>query len=73
MNSLISLLLASPPPAHERWWLSGTFHCLVQVFVYSCILIKSVILVTREGVREKGRLSITCQSLMLSRYSTISF
>lgn len=40
---------ASFPQAHQRWWLSGTFHRPVQVFVSSCILIKSAILATGDG------------------------
>lgn len=48
MNSSIPPLPASPQ-AQEWWWLSGTFHLPVQVFVSSCILIKSVILVPGDG------------------------
>lgn len=70
LHEQLDFPIAGFPPAHKRWWLSGTFHRPVQVFVSSCILIKSLILVTGEG--ERGKLSITHRSLRLSRYSAIS-
>lgn len=47
MNSSIPPLPASPK--HTSAGLSGTFHRPVQVFVSSCILIKSAILATGDG------------------------
>ena len=55
LHEQLDFPIAGFPPAHERWWLSGTFHRPVQVFVSSCILIKSVILVTGEGDGKKGK------------------